>query len=89
MKCLQLKKERREEEREREKRLCSSCLSPGVPRGAPEQEARREELKKHPKHGAEEVRGTWDRRGALASPAQFAALAHFLETVFLDGSLSY
>lgn len=55
----------------------------------PEQEARQEELKKHPKHRAEEARGTWDRRGALASLAQFAALAHILETVFLDGSLSY
>lgn len=31
---------------------------------------------------AEEERGTRDRRGALASPTRFAALAHILETVF-------
>lgn len=45
-----------------------------------------EELTKHPKHKAEEGCGPGqaeeDRRGALTSPAQFAALAHISESVF-------
>lgn len=61
--------------------MCSACLSPGVPCGAPEQEAWHEELKKHPKHRLRRSVGLGT--GVVPwPPAQSAALAHILETVF-------